>query len=95
MTDTTPPLRIDIVSDVICPWCIIGYRQLVLVLEANEVAHENYWYSYELKANMSDEGQDIGEHLAEKYGTTQEQSAANRANMKAVGQELRFDFNFV
>lgn len=44
---------------------------------------------------MSDEGQDIGEHLAEKYGTTQEQSAANRANMKAVGQELRFDFNFV
>ena len=94
MTDTKSPLRIDIVSDVMCPWCIIGYRQLAIALEASDVAHEIHWHPFELNPNMPAEGQDVGEHLAEKYGTTPEQSAANRANMTAVGQELGFDFNF-
>lgn len=95
MTEPKSPLRIDIVSDVMCPWCIIGYRQLALALEASDVDHEIHWHPFELNPNMPPEGQDIGEHLAEKYGTTPEQSAANRANMAAHGKELGFDFNFV
>lgn len=94
MADTKPPLRIDIVSDVMCPWCIIGYRQLVTALEASDVDHEIHWHPFELNPNMPPEGQDIGEHLAEKYGTTPEQSAANRAMMTARGKELGFEFNF-
>lgn len=94
MTDTKSPLRIDIVSDVMCPWCIIGYRQLAAALEACEVDHEIHWHPFELNPNMPAEGQDIGEHLAEKYGITPEQSAANRANMTAQGVALGFDFNF-
>ncbi|MGE4612219.1 MAG: DsbA family oxidoreductase [Paracoccaceae bacterium] len=95
MTDQTSPLRIDIVSDVMCPWCIIGYRQLAIALEGNEVDHEIHWHPFELNPNMPAEGQDIGEHLAEKYGTTPEQSEANRANMTARGKDLGFEFNFV
>jgi predicted DsbA family dithiol-disulfide isomerase len=95
MTDTKSPLRIDIVSDVMCPWCIIGYRQLSAALEASDVDHEIHWHPFELNPNMPPEGQDIGEHLAEKYGTTAEQSAANRATMTARGKELGFEFNFV
>jgi predicted DsbA family dithiol-disulfide isomerase len=95
MNETKSPLRIDIVSDVMCPWCIIGYRQLATALEASDVAHEIHWHPFELNPNMPAEGQDVGEHLAEKYGTTPEQSAANRANMTARGKELGFDFNFV
>ncbi|EBA02238.1 probable DSBA oxidoreductase [Rhodobacterales bacterium HTCC2150] len=94
MTDTKSPLRIDIVSDVMCPWCIIGFRQLETALEANDVDHEIHWHPFELNPNMPPEGQDIGEHLAEKYGTTPEQSAANRAMMTERGKELGFDFNF-
>lgn len=94
MTDTKSPLRIDIVSDVMCPWCIIGYRQLVTALEASDVDHDIHWHPFELNPNMPPEGQDIGEHLAEKYGTTPEQSAANRAMMTARGKELGFEFNF-
>jgi len=94
MTDTKSPLRIDIVSDVMCPWCIIGYRQLATALEASNVDHEIYWHPFELNPNMPPEGQDIGEHLAEKYGTTPEQSAANRAMMTERGKELGFEFNF-
>jgi predicted DsbA family dithiol-disulfide isomerase len=95
MTDLKSPLRIDIISDVMCPWCIIGYRQLAIALEDSKVVHEIHWHPFELNPNMPAEGQDIGEHLAEKYGTTPEQSAANRANMTAHGEELGFEFNFV
>jgi hypothetical protein len=94
MTDTKSPLRIDIVSDVMCPWCIIGYRQLAAALEASDVDHEIHWHPFELNPNMPSEGQDIGEHLAEKYGTTPEQSLANRAMMTARGKEFGFEFNF-
>lgn len=95
MTDPKQPLRIDIISDVMCPWCIIGYRQLAIALADSNVAHEIHWHPFELNPNMPAQGQDIGEHLAEKYGTTPEQSAANRANMTAHGEELGFEFNFV
>lgn len=95
MTDSKSPLRIDIISDVMCPWCIIGYRQLAIALEDRKVDHEIHWHPFELNPNMPAEGQDIGEHLAEKYGTTPEQSAVNRANMIAHGEELGFEFNFV
>lgn len=94
MNETKSPLRIDIVSDVMCPWCIIGYRQLKTALGTSEVDHEIHWHPFELNPNMPPEGQDIGEHLAEKYGTTPKQSAANRAMMDAHGEELGFDFNF-
>ena len=56
--------------------------------------HKIHWHPFELNPNMLPEGQDIGEHLAEKYGTTPEQSAANRSMMTARGKELGFDFNF-
>lgn len=94
MTDPTQPLRIDIVSDVMCPWCIIGYRQLAQALEQKDIAHEIHWHPFELNPQMPPEGQDMREHLAEKYGITPEQSDANRANMIALGETLGFAFNF-
>lgn len=94
MSDTKSKLRIDIVSDVMCPWCIIGYRQLATALEVSDVDHEIHWHPFELNPNMPPEGQEIGEHLAQKYGTTPEQSNANRAMMTARGKDLGFEFNF-
>ena len=94
MTDQKTPLRIDIVSDVMCPWCVIGYRQLAVALEATGVDHEIHWHPFELNPNMPAKGQDMREHLAEKYGTTPAQSDANRANMTALGEELGFEFVF-
>tara|TARA_R110002126_G_scaffold91890_4_gene218383 strand:- start:49 stop:702 length:654 start_codon:yes stop_codon:yes gene_type:complete len=94
MTARTTPLRIDIVSDVMCPWCVIGYRQLAIALEATGVDHEIHWHPFELNPNMPAAGQDMREHLVEKYATTPEQSDANRANMTARGEELGFVFRF-
>jgi predicted DsbA family dithiol-disulfide isomerase len=95
MTHPKPPLRIDIVSDVMCPWCVVGYRQLAAALEAKGVDHEIHWQPFELNPNMPAEGQDMRAHLVEKYGTTPAQSDQNRANMTAQGEALGFEFNFV
>lgn len=94
MTDLKSPLRIDIISDVMCPWCVIGYRQLATALEAKGVDHEIHWHPFELNPNMAAEGQDMRAHLIEKYQITPEQSDENRANMVARGEELEFTFNF-
>ncbi len=88
------PLLIDIVSDVMCPWCIIGYRQLALALEATATAHEIHWHPFELNPNMPQEGQNVREHIMEKYGSTAEQSDQSRQQMTRLGAELGFDFKF-
>ena len=94
MTEPTSALRIDIISDVMCPWCVIGYRQLAAALEAKDIEHEIHWHPFELNPNMPADGQDMRAHLIEKYGITAAQSDTNRANMAALGQELGFQFNF-
>lgn len=88
----TELLRIDIVSDVMCPWCIIGYRQLSAALEASGTAHEVHWHPFELNPQMPAEGQNTREHIMEKYGSTPEQSEQSRQQMKALGDSLGFDF---
>lgn len=90
----TTALRIDIVSDVMCPWCIIGYRQLAQALELTGVAHDIHWHPFELNPDMPPEGQHMGEHLAEKYGSTTEQSEENRRQLAKLGDDLGFVFNF-
>ena len=94
MTTTPNKLRIDIVSDVVCPWCIIGYRQLEQALTAMAIPYELHWQPFELNPDMPAEGQNLREHLAEKYGSTKEQSDANRNHITAVGAELGFEFCF-
>ena len=88
------PLRIDIVSDVVCPWCVVGYRQLAAALEQTNTAHEIHWHPFELNPNMPSEGQNMREHITEKYGSSKAESDASRAQITKVGSEVGFDFNF-
>ena len=93
---TAVPLRIDIVSDVVCPWCIIGYKQLLRALEQRpghfDVALR--WHPFELNPDMPEQGQDIGEHMAMKYGATPAQSNAVRQRLVALGESLGFHFDY-
>jgi predicted DsbA family dithiol-disulfide isomerase len=97
---TTPqlpvPLRIDIVSDVVCPWCVIGYKQLQLALAQMEgiFAADIHWQPFELNPRMPAGGQDLREHIAEKYGTTAEQSRAVRSRLTELGASLGFTFDY-
>lgn len=89
-------LQIDIVSDVMCPWCIVGYKGLESALEqlAPDIEATINWLPFELNPQMPVEGQDIEEHLMQKYGITAQQSAENRAMITQRGKDVDFDFNF-
>lgn len=89
-------LKIDIVSDVVCPWCTIGYKRLEKALSELGIEDkvEIEWQPFELNPNMPPEGQNITEHIAEKYGSTLEQQKASQQNMANVGQELGFTFDY-
>lgn len=88
------PIRVDIVSDVVCPWCVIGYHQLKKASEETGVEIEVWWHPFELNPNMPEEGQNLREHLAEKYGTTPEDSQKARARLTELGAELGFEFGY-
>lgn len=94
MSDSKKPLRIDIVSDVVCPWCVIGYRQLAEALEQTQTEHEIHWHPFELNPNMPAEGQNLREHIIEKYGSTKAESDASRTRMTEAGHDVGFVFNF-
>ena len=89
-------IRIDIVSDVVCPWCIIGYKRLEKALEivAEEVTADIHWHPFQLNPHISDEGENLREHLAKKYGTTLEGSIKARADLTKMGAELGFTFDY-
>ncbi|SCA56525.1 DSBA oxidoreductase [Candidatus Terasakiella magnetica] len=88
------PLKIDIVSDVVCPWCVIGYRQLLQALKNTQTDYEIQWHPFELNPQMGPEGQNLREHVAEKYGTTAKQSEKARENITAIGADVGFKFKF-
>jgi predicted DsbA family dithiol-disulfide isomerase len=88
----TKTIRIDFVSDVSCPWCIIGLRGLEEGLErvGDLVAADIHFQPFELNPTMPAGGQNIVEHIAEKYGSTPAQSAAARETIRARAAELGF-----
>lgn len=92
----TEKIKIDIVSDVVCPWCIIGYKRLEKAIAEMGVEDkvELDWQPFELNPQMPSEGQDIIEHITEKYGSTLEQQKASQKQMIDIGAELDFKFDF-
>lgn len=89
-------IKIDIVSDVVCPWCIIGYKRLEKAIEELGIRDqiEIEWQAFELNPTMPREGQDLQEHLHQKYGSTPEQSQQSREQLSRLGSELDFKFDF-
>ncbi len=91
----TPTLKIDFVSDISCPWCAIGLSALEQALAnlQGEVAVDIHVQPFELNPQMSAGGQDIGEHLTQKYGSTLEQQAQIRDTIRQRGADVGFVFN--
>lgn len=89
-------LRVDIVSDVVCPWCIIGYLQLnkAVAQMPGEFELDIHWQPFELNPHMPAEGQELGEHIAQKYGSSPEQSRGARQRLVDIGDSLGFQFDY-
>ncbi len=91
----TKPLKIDFVSDVVCPWCAIGLKSLEQALHrlGDSVTVEMHFQPFELNPQMAPEGEDVVEHIARKYGSTPEQIAKNGEAIRQRGEALGFTFN--
>ena len=89
-------VTIDIWSDVMCPWCIIGYSQLQkgLATLAGEVEAEVRWHAFQLNPDMPQEGEEQQAHLARKYGRTPDQMAAARGQMKEIAARAGYSFEY-
>ena len=87
-------VKIDFVSDVVCPWCVIGLRSLEQALQQldGKVDATIHFQPFELNPQMVPEGEDIVEHIRKKYGSTPEQFANNQENIRKRGEALGFAF---
>ncbi|HEY4561126.1 MAG TPA: DsbA family oxidoreductase [Lysobacter sp.] len=88
------PIRIDFVSDVVCPWCAIGLAALeqAIARVGDDVAVELHVQPFELNPDMAPEGEAIDEHIGRKYGLTAAQMEENRARLRERGAEVGVDF---
>ncbi|MFP1632271.1 DsbA family protein [Zhengella sp. ZM62] len=87
-------MRVDIVSDVVCPWCAVGYYQLAEAARQAGTRLEVHWHPFQLNPHIGPEGENLRDHLAAKYGTTPEQSKAARDRITALGADVGFSFDF-
>jgi predicted DsbA family dithiol-disulfide isomerase len=89
------PMRIDFVSDVVCPWCVIGLKSLeqALANAADVVVADIHFQPFELNPDMPREGQNVGEHIAQKYGADPERSKGARDLIRSSAAELGFAMN--
>jgi predicted DsbA family dithiol-disulfide isomerase len=87
-------MRIDFVSDVSCPWCVIGLRALdqALAQVGDDITVDMHFQPFELNPGMVAEGQDMLEHITEKYGSTPDQIAQSREVIRQRGAALGFNF---
>lgn len=88
-------LSIDIWSDVMCPWCIIGYKQLQRALAdlEGEIAADIRWHPFELNPDMPPEGEDIGRHMLRKYG--QEPSESGMRHMQQIAEQAGYEMRYL
>lgn len=92
----TQTLTIDIYSDVMCPWCLIGHGQLTKALAQleGEIAAQIRWRPFELNPDMPPEGEAQEAHLQRKYGRSAEEGAAVRGQMRAIAEAAGVSLSF-
>jgi predicted DsbA family dithiol-disulfide isomerase len=87
------PLQVDVVSDLMCPWCYIGKRRLEKAIEMADVELDLRWRPYQLDPTLPAEGKPRQDYLAEKFGSL-ERAGELYANIKAAGEAEDIPFAF-
>lgn len=87
-------MKIEFISDVVCPWCAIGFNGLERALDriGSDVEVELHIRPFELNPDMAPEGEDVAAHLARKYTLTAEQLERNRAALRERGATVGVAF---
>jgi predicted DsbA family dithiol-disulfide isomerase len=93
---TGHPVTIDIWSDVMCPWCVIGTRQLETALAGlhGEIAATIRFHPFELNPDMPAEGEDQRAHIMRKYGRSHDEAAQGRERLREIGRQAGYAFDY-
>ena len=88
-------VKIDFVSDIACPWCAVALGALEQALSelGDQVKVELHFQPFELNPQMPLGGQDVIEHLVEKYGVGPKQVRENQAQIRKRAAEVGFAFH--
>jgi len=88
-------MKIDVVSDVVCPWCAVGVSSLLRALDTlgDELRPTLHFQPFELNPTLGPGGQDIVEYLGRKYGSTPEQIERTHEQIAQRGAAVGFTFN--
>lgn len=87
-------IQIDIVSDIACPWCAIGYARLEQAMAklSPEYQFSVQWHAFELNPDHTGEGEPILPALARKYGSSEADMRANQDQMMQIAKDLGVNF---
>lgn len=87
-------IRIDIVSDIACPWCAIGYARLEQAMAdvADRYKFDIAWHAFELNPDHGSQGEPILPALARKYGRSQDDMRASQDQMMTIARDLGLNF---
>jgi predicted DsbA family dithiol-disulfide isomerase len=87
-------MRIDIWSDVVCPWCYIGKRRLEQALAESGDRAEVVWHSFQLDPSATnDDPRDLAERLGEKFGRGREFGVQANEHVTGIAAEVGLDFH--
>ncbi len=87
-------MKIDIISDTVCPWCLIGKRKLEKALaERPDLDVQITWHPFQLHPDMPPEGADRKEFVAQKFGSV-ERAKELYENVRLAGQAVGLAFEF-
>lgn len=92
----THPVSVDIVADLVCPWCWLGKRYWdAAVASVSDIRIETVWRPYQLDPTLPREGKPYREYMKAKFaGDAEGQWTAMREHLEAAGPEARIDFRF-
>jgi predicted DsbA family dithiol-disulfide isomerase len=95
MINTKPAIKIDFVSDIACPWCAIGLGNLGMAIASihSRAQCEVHFRAFELNPQMPKGGQEVIEHLTQKYQTSAEQVKENQRRIREKAIAAGFEFH--
>ena len=87
-------MRIDVISDTVCPWCFVGKRRLERAMDLRpELDFEVHWHPFQLNPDVPSEGVDRATYYAEKFGSGGRIESMVE-QLKSIGTELGINFDF-
>jgi predicted DsbA family dithiol-disulfide isomerase len=87
-------LKVEMIHDVVCSWCPIGYANLKQALKNLELDADFHFLPFELSPDMDVQGEEINDHLGQRYGWSDSKRRDYRKNLLVVAEQAGVAMDF-